>query len=240
MMMIIFPAIDLKDGKCVRLLQGKAEDVTVYSDDPVAMAMHWQEQGGQFLHVVDLDGAFSGEPKNWKWVARIRSAVPIPIQLGGGLRTLDQIRDALELGVDRVVLGTKATSERFLQEVLREFGAEKLVVGIDARDGRVAVSGWTKQTSLSAIDFAKKVFELGVFRMVFTDINTDGMLVGPPLDSIRRLCSAVGCSVIASGGVSTLEDIRKLRGLELPNLEGVIVGKALYEKKFTLREALGD
>lgn len=237
---MIFPAIDLKNGKCVRLLQGKAEEVTVYSDNPVAIAMQWQEQGGQFLHVVDLDGAFSGEPKNREWVRQIISSVPIHIQLGGGLRTLLQIREVLELGVDRVVLGTRAASEDFVRKALREFGAEKLVVGIDARDGKVALSGWTEQTGLNAIDLAKRVFELGILRMVFTDINTDGMLIGPPLDSIRRLCAAVGCSVIASGGVSTLEDIRELRELKLSNLEGVIVGKALYEKKFTLREALRD
>lgn len=236
--MIIFPAIDLKDGKCVRLLQGKATDVTIYSDDPVAMARHWQAEGGQFLHVVDLDGAFSGEPKNWDWVGRIASAVSIPVQLGGGVRTLEQIGKALELGVHRVVLGTKATSEGFLTRAIEKFGAEKLVVGIDARDGKVAVSGWTKQTELSATDFAKQVFQLGAYRMVFTDISTDGMMVGPPLDSIRRLCDTVGCFVIASGGVSTVEDIQKLQDLNAPNLEGVIVGKALYEKKFTLREAL--
>ena len=237
---MIFPAIDLKNGKCVRLLQGKAEEVTVYSDNPVAIAMQWQEQGGQFLHVVDLDGAFSGEPKNREWVRQIISSVPIHIQLGGGLRTLLQIREVLELGVDRVVLGTRAASEDFVRKALCEFGAEKLVVGIDARDGKVALSGWTEQTGLNAIDLAKRVFELGILRMVFTDINTDGMLIGPPLDSIRRLCAAVDCSVIASGGVSTLEDIRELRELKLSNLEGVIVGKALYEKKFTLREALRD
>lgn len=237
--MLIFPAIDLKDGKCVRLLQGKAAEVTVYSEDPVAMALHWQEQGGQFLHVVDLDGAFSGEPKNWNWVRRIAGEIKIPVQLGGGLRSIDQIQAALEMGVSRVVLGTKATSEEFLKEAFSQFDSEKLVVGIDARDGKVAVAGWTQQTELSAIDFAKKAFHMGAGRIIFTDISTDGMLVGPPLKSIRRLCNAIPCSVIASGGVSTAADVGALRELNLPNLEGVIIGKALYEKKFTLREVQG-
>ena len=238
--MIIFPAIDLKDGKCVRLLQGKAEDVTIYSDDPVATARDWQKQGAEFLHVVDLDGAFSGQPKNGEWVKRMVGALDIPIQLGGGLRTLDQIREAIGMGAARVVLGTKAISEEFLRETLTEFGAEKLVVGIDARNGKVAVEGWTEETGLGAIDLAKKVSALGVVRLVFTDISTDGTLVGPPLTSIRLLCESVVCQVIASGGVSSLDDIRALRALKLENLEGVIVGKALYEKKFTLREALDD
>jgi phosphoribosylformimino-5-aminoimidazole carboxamide ribotide isomerase len=237
--MLIFPAIDLKDGKCVRLLQGKATEVTVYSDDPVAMALHWQEQGGQFLHIVDLDGAFSGEPKNWEWVSRIAAALKIPVQLGGGLRTIEQIRAALAMGVSRVVLGTKATSEAFMKEAFGCFDAEKLVVGIDARDGKVAVAGWTEQTELSAVEFAKKTFHMGAARVIFTDISTDGMLVGPPLKSIRKLCNAIPCSIIASGGVSTAADVGALRDLKLPNLEGVIIGKALYEKKFTLREVQG-
>jgi phosphoribosylformimino-5-aminoimidazole carboxamide ribotide isomerase len=236
--MVIFPAIDLKDGKCVRLLQGKAEQVTVYSDDPPAMARQWHGQGAEFLHVVDLDGAFTGEPRNLEWVGKIVKAVPIPVQLGGGLRTIEQIREALDLGVKRVVLGTKAISQEFLQEALGRFGAERLVVGMDARGGRLAVSGWTRQTGVSAIDLGERVSGLGAVRIVFTDISTDGMLVGPPLTSIRLLCESVVCQVIASGGVSNLEDIRALRALKLKNLEGVIVGKALYEKKFTLREAL--
>ena len=238
--MLILPAIDLKDGKCVRLLQGKADHVTVYSEDPVAIARQWEEQGGQYLHVVDLDGAFSGEPKNWSWVSRIAASVKIPIELGGGIRTMKQIQEALLLGVDRVVLGTKALSETFLDQAFREFGSERLVVGIDAQNGRVAVSGWTQQTELSAVDFARKVFKLGTYRVIFTDISTDGMLSGPPVESVRRLCEAVGCFVIASGGVGSLDDIEKLRQLKLPNLEGVIVGKALYEKKFTLKEACSN
>jgi phosphoribosylformimino-5-aminoimidazole carboxamide ribotide isomerase len=235
---IIFPAIDLKDGKCVRLLQGKAEQVTVYSDDPVAVAKEWHAQGAQFLHVVDLDGAFTGEPRNLEWVGKIVKAVPVPVQLGGGLRTMEQIRKALGLGVKRVVLGTKAISEEFLREALEEFGAEKLVIGMDARGGRLAVAGWTKQTSVSALELADNVCGLGAKRIIFTDISTDGMLVGPSLTSIIQLCEAAKCGVIASGGVSRLEDIQALRRLELKNLEGVIVGKALYEKKFTLKEAL--
>jgi phosphoribosylformimino-5-aminoimidazole carboxamide ribotide isomerase len=183
-----------------------------------------------------LDGAFTGQPRNWGWVTKIAAAVRMPVELGGGIRTLEQIREALSLGVERVVLGTQATSETFLDAALREFGAERIVVGIDARDGKVAVAGWTQGTQLNAVEFARRVFQLGTYRLIYTDISTDGMLSGPPVSSIRKLCEAVGCFVIASGGVGSVDDVEKLSQLDLPNLEGVIVGKALYEKKFTLRD----
>ena len=233
--MFVLPAIDLKDGKCVRLRQGLEKEVTVYSDDPVAMARHWESQGADTIHVVDLDGAFSGEQKNLEWVAKICGAVRCRIQLGGGVRSREVVQRALDHGVTRVVLGTKAVSEPFLKTILGEFG-EAIVVGIDARDGQVAVQGWTEKTKEDAFEFAKKVSKMGCRRIVFTDVQTDGMMVGPPLASITRLCTSVDSKVIASGGVSSVADVHAFQNLKHQNLEGVIVGKALYEKKFDLNQ----
>lgn len=233
--MFVIPAIDLKDGQCVRLRQGRAAEVTVYSNDPVAMARSWEEQGATTIHVVDLDGAFTGLLKNLDWVTRICSAVRCKVQLGGGLRSRDAVERALGSGVSRVVLGTKALSEPFLDRMLADF-SDQIVVGIDARDGKVAVQGWTETTELDAFEFARKVGAMGATRIVFTDVSTDGMLSGPPLSSIGRVCVSVRGGVIASGGVSSAADVRALQGLRHANLEGVIVGKALYEKKFGLAE----
>lgn len=235
--MFVIPAIDLKDGKCVRLKQGRADEVTIYGEDPVAMALNWEAQGASVIHVVDLDGAFTGEQRNLDWVARICRAVKCPIQMGGGMRTRDAIHRALDVGVGRVVLGTKALSEDFLTQLLAE-NAMPIVVGIDARDGKVATEGWTHKSGVDAFEFAKKVSAMGALRIVFTDVQTDGMLTGPPLASIRRLCDSVSATIIASGGVGTVADVKALQALKAPSLEGVIVGKALYEKKFDLRETL--
>ncbi len=235
--MFVIPAIDLKDGKCVRLKQGKKDEVTVYSDDPVAMARQWEEQGAGVIHVVDLDGAFTGTQANLDWVAKICASVKCPIQLGGGLRSPEAVEKALGCGVARVVLGTKALSEPFLDRMLAEFSQE-IVVGIDARDGKVAIEGWTQKSGLDAFEFARKVSAMGAARIVFTDVQTDGMLSGPPLASIGRLCVSVPCRVIASGGVGTVADVRALQTLRHANLEGVIVGKALYENNFTLRDVV--
>jgi phosphoribosylformimino-5-aminoimidazole carboxamide ribotide isomerase len=233
--MFVIPAIDLKDGKCVRLKQGLAEEVTVYSDDPVAQAKKWEAGGASVIHVVDLDGAFSGELKNLNWVAKISAAVKCKIQLGGGLRSRDAVERALGSGASRVVLGTKALAEPFLDRMLAEF-SDSIVVGIDAKDGKVAVQGWTQKTGVDAFEFAKKVGAMGASRIIFTDVSTDGMMVGPPLSSIGRLCVSFPGSVIASGGVGKLDDVKALQGLHHANLEGVIVGKALYESKFSLSE----
>jgi phosphoribosylformimino-5-aminoimidazole carboxamide ribotide isomerase len=233
--MFVIPAIDLKDGKCVRLKQGRAEDVTVYSDDPEGMAKKWEDQGADTIHVVDLDGAFTGEPKNLGWVSKICAAVNCRIQLGGGLRTRDSVERALGSGVSRVVLGTKALAEPFLDRMLAEFSTS-IVVGIDAKDGKVAVSGWTQKTGMDAFDFARKVSSMGATRIVYTDVLTDGMMSGPPLASIGRMCLSVNGYVIASGGVGSAADVKSLQGLRHPNLEGVIVGKALYEGKLQLKE----
>lgn len=235
--MFVIPAIDLKNGQCVRLKQGRQEEVTVYSDDPVAMAKHWELQGAETLHIVDLDGAFTGEQINLPWISKICGAVKCKIQLGGGLRTREAVERALGAGASRVVLGTKALAEPFLDRMLADF-SDSIVVGIDARDGKVAIQGWTQKSNTDAFEFARKVSAMGVSRIVFTDVQTDGMLSGPPLASVGRLCVSVSTTIIASGGVGTVEDVRSLHGLRHPNLEGVIVGKALYEKKFSLQDTL--
>jgi phosphoribosylformimino-5-aminoimidazole carboxamide ribotide isomerase len=235
---LIFPAIDLKGGKVVRLQQGRAEAETVYSDDPAAVAKRWENEGGCYLHVVDLDGAFTGEPGNWDGVRAILKAVQIPIQLGGGLRTRKQIEEALEMGVTRVVLGTKACdSPEFVSALVEDFGP-RIVVGIDARDGFVAVKGWTEKTEISAVDFAQQINRLGVMNIIFTDVATDGMLAGPNYFAISGLCSAVNCNVIASGGVSSINDVRRLQRVadERPNLVGCIIGKALYDGRIDLKQ----
>ncbi|HUJ08740.1 MAG TPA: 1-(5-phosphoribosyl)-5-[(5-phosphoribosylamino)methylideneamino]imidazole-4-carboxamide isomerase [Verrucomicrobiae bacterium] len=235
---LIFPAIDLKGGKVVRLRQGRAEAVTVYSEDPAAVAKRWEDEGARYLHVVDLDGAFEGEPRNWDGVRAILRAVQIPIQLGGGLRRRVQVEKALELGVTRVVLGTAASeASEFLTALLEDFGPH-IVIGIDARDGLVAVKGWTERTKLTAIEFARQVNQLGVANIIYTDILTDGMLAGPNCPAIASVCAAVTCNVIASGGVSSLEDVHRLQRLaeQYPNLVGAVIGKALYDGRIDLKQ----
>lgn len=234
---LIYPAIDLKDGKVVRLQQGRAAAVTVYSDDPVAVARRWEEEGARFLHVVDLDGAFGGSPQNSESVQAILKAVQIPIQLGGGLRSRKQIEEAMAMGVTRCVIGTKACeSPAFVEELAGAFGAH-IAVGIDARDGFVAVNGWTEKTKLSAIEFAQQVNQSGVHHIIFTDVATDGMLSGPNYFAVAAMCDAVKCFVIASGGVGSADHVRRLQRVaeQHENLTGVIIGKALYDGRVDLR-----
>ena len=212
--------------------------MTIYSDDPVAVARRWEEEGARYLHVVDLDGAFEGEPRNWESVKAILKAVQIPVQLGGGMRTRAQIEDAMEMGITRVVVGTRACeSPEFVRTLATEFGAH-IAVGIDARDGFVAVKGWVERTEISAVDFARQIDGLGVKHIIFTDIATDGTLTGPNYAAIRSVCAAVKCFVIASGGVSGLEDVRQLQSMtrEYSNLTGVIIGKALYDGRIDLKQ----
>jgi len=238
--MTIYPAIDLKNGQVVRLHQGRADESTVYGNDPAAAAQRWAEQGARWLHVVDLDGAFGGEPRNWDCVRAILGAVKIPVQLGGGLRTRQQIADALAMGVSRCVVGTKACeSPEFVGSLTAEFG-DKIAVGIDARDGFVAVKGWVEKTALAAVEFAQQISRLGVRTIIFTDIATDGALTGPNYKAVSAVCSAVNCNIIASGGVSTADDVHRLRELtaQHPNLAGVIIGKALYDGRLVLKEVL--
>jgi phosphoribosylformimino-5-aminoimidazole carboxamide ribotide isomerase len=234
---IVYPAIDLKGGKVVRLRQGRADAETVYSDNPVEIARRFEDGGARFLHVVDLDGAFQGEPRNWDGVRAILKVVQIPVQLGGGLRTRAHIEEAMRMGVTRVVVGTKACeSPEFVGALAADFGV-RVAVGVDARDGFVAVKGWTERTTLSAIEFAQQVNRLGVQHIIFTDIATDGTLSGPNYHAIRAVCRAVDCFVIASGGVSSLNDLRRLQRIaeECPNLTGVIIGKALYDGRVDLK-----
>jgi phosphoribosylformimino-5-aminoimidazole carboxamide ribotide isomerase len=235
---LVYPAIDLKGGKVVRLQQGRADAVTVYSGDPAAVARRWEGEGARYLHVVDLDGAFDGEPRNWDSVKAILKAIQIPVQLGGGMRTRAQIEDAMKMGVTRVVVGTKACeSPELVRTLATDFGAH-VAVGIDARDGFVAVNGWVERTELSAIDFARQIDQLGVKHIIFTDIATDGTLTGPNYTALRSVCAAVKCFVIASGGVSDLNDVRQLESMtkKCPNLTGVIIGKALYDGRIDLKQ----
>ncbi len=235
--MIIFPAVDIKDGHCVRLLQGKKEEVTVYGQDPARMASEWERQGAQWVHVVDLDGAFSGVPRNREIIRAMVENLSIPFQLGGGIRDLETARGYLELGVSRIIIGTAALDNRQLVvSLLDEFGPERVIVGIDARDGMVAIRGWEDLTRVTALEMAGEMKALGVKRTVYTDISRDGVLQGPNLPAIKAMAEGTGLAVIASGGVSTIQDIANLRGIS--GVEGAIVGKALYEGRMTLVEAL--
>jgi len=232
----IIPAIDLKGGRCVRLRQGIASDETVYSDDPVQMAQSWEQQGATWLHVVDLDGAFQGFPVHADLIAKIARAVRIPIEVGGGLRTDDQVEALLASGVTRAVLGTRAwTSPETLARLVKRFG-ERVAVGLDARNGRVAIKGWTETTGTDALALAARLEKLGVQTLIYTDIAQDGMLKGPNTAAMAALCDRVACRVIASGGVASAEHIAALAALGKPNLAGVIVGKALYEGKVSFAE----
>lgn len=237
--MLVFPAIDLRKGKCVRLLQGQANKETVYDEDPVAVALRWEKEGAKWLHLVDLDGAFVGESQQLPVVREIVKSVGIPVQLGGGIRTLQQIREALDCGVERVILGTVAVNNpELIQQACTVFGWKRVVVGIDARDGFVAVKGWQDLSSKHFLEVARQMQDLGCRRVVFTDTSKDGMLTGPNTQSAAELAEETGMWVIASGGVASLDDLRELWSLEQLGVEGVIIGKALYEGKFTLQEAL--
>jgi phosphoribosylformimino-5-aminoimidazole carboxamide ribotide isomerase len=237
--MTIYPAIDLKGGRAVRLLQGRADQETVYAERPADVADVFRAAGSRWVHVVDLDGAFSGEPRNLAHVEAI-VALGLQVQLGGGLRDRAAVERALALGVARVVIGTRAAeSEPFIAELVQAFG-ERIAVGIDAKDGKVAVKGWVDTTGTGALDLARRMDHLGVRTIIYTDIGTDGMLTGPNLPAQEAMAAAVQAQVIASGGVSRREDVVALAEIEKrrPNLGGVIVGKALYEKRVDLKDLL--
>ena len=235
--MIILPAIDLKGGKCVRLRQGRAEDVTVYGDDPAAQARDWAEQGGQELHVVDLDGAFAGVPRHAETIRRIIEAFGGPVEVGGGLRTPEALDAVLEAGAARAIIGSAALEDpAFLAKAVECYG-DRIAVGIDARDGFVQTKGWVETTRTQATELATAVAKLGVKAIVYTDTATDGMLGGPNLTQMAAICDAAPmCEVTASGGVSSPFDVENLKALERPNLRAAIVGKALYDGRTTLRE----
>lgn len=232
--MIVIPAIDLKDGKCVRLTQGRADSVKVYADDPVAMAHQWVEQGATYLHVVDLDGAFQGHPVHTDTIDRIVEAIDIPVEVGGGLRTNEDIQALLDVGVDRAIIGTRAVAEPTALEKLAVTFGKGVAVGIDARDGRVQVKGWVETTQMKAVDLALEVARCGIQTIIYTDTARDGMLRGVNADAMRAMCDAVKCGVVASGGVSSPDDVERLCGLGCANLVGAIVGKALYEQSTSL------
>ena len=238
--MRIFPAIDLKEGKAVRLLQGRLEDSTIYADHPAEVARKFVEQGAGFLHVVDLNGAFSGRPVNDQAIQEIVRSVSLKIQVGGGIRTLERIEELLSLGVSRVILGTVAVKQpELVAKAVQRFG-EQVVVGIDARDGMVAVQGWAETTELNAVELGLSMKAVGVKRIIFTDIARDGMLQGPNVTSTVKLAQETGLIIIASGGISALKDLQDLQK-EVDNgvsIEGAIVGKALYSGAFTLEQAL--
>lgn len=239
--MIIYPAIDLKEGQCVRLVQGRAEDKTVYSQNPAQVARGFEEQGATFLHVVDLDGAFEGRPANLAAIRAIAGAISIPFQVGGGLRTRENVLTLLQAGANRVIIGTRAVkSPKFIAELIEEFGPERIVLGVDARDGMVATEGWVETSTLKATELGRRMMEIGVINAVYTDVSRDGLLQGPNLDSIREMTIGTGLKIIASGGVSSLENIRQLREMEALGVSGAIIGKALYEGKIILSEALRE
>lgn len=233
--MEIIPAIDLKDGRCVRLYQGDFAQMTVYADDPVAVARAWQAQGATRLHLVDLDGARAGRPQNVDAVLAITQAVQIPVQLGGGLRREEDVEAALALGVERVIIGTAAIAEtELVARLLNRFG-EQIVIGIDARNGMVATDGWTVTSTVAAATLAAQMTALGARRIIYTDISRDGALSGPNFTALAELIRADGPAIIASGGIATLDHVRRLAQL---GVEGAIIGKALYVGAISLPEAL--
>lgn len=232
------PAVDLKGGRCVRLRQGRMDDETVFSDDPVAMARRWQDLGAGRLHVVDLDGAVGGSPANAPAIQAICQALDIPVQLGGGVRGPEGLRATLALGVDRVILGTLAAKEPQTALAMAREHPGRVVIGIDARDGKVAVAGWTETSGQDYLEVAAYFDQPEVAAMVFTDISRDGMHSGPNLDSTRRLCQAVSRPVIAAGGVHDLDDVRRLLDLAPLGLAGFITGRAIYEGTLDLAQAL--
>ncbi len=233
--MVIYPAIDIKDGKCVRLVQGQFNDETIYSNHPVEMARKFEQLGAEYIHMVDLDGARLGEPQNIAVISEIAVKLGIPIQLGGGIRTIEMIEIILCKGIERVILGTSAVKDQeMVKKAIRSFG-KNLAVAIDARDGLVAIEGWAKTSSFTAVGFAKKMEDLGANTIIYTDISRDGMLNGPNLKAMEEMAKNVKIDVIASGGVTSLKDIINLKEL---GISGAIVGKALYTGDIKLQEAI--
>jgi phosphoribosylformimino-5-aminoimidazole carboxamide ribotide isomerase len=235
--MILYPAVDILDGQAVRLTKGDFEEKTVYRDSPLEAARSWVEEGARFLHVVDLDGARTGTPQNLQHVEAITSELSVPVQLGGGLRSLPAVRDALRAGVERVILGTAAfTDIDFLDDVLGAF-RERVIVSVDTRGGNVSTSGWQTTTQMPAESVIERLQNRGVRSFVYTNVDRDGMLEGPDLDGVRRIAGVVRGRFLYSGGIGSLADLEALTALRQVNLGGVIVGKALYEGRFTVREA---
>ncbi len=234
--MIIIPAIDLKDGNCVRLTQGKKDAQTVYSRDPVATAKKWESNGAKLLHIIDLDGAFSGNQKNLEAIIKIRKAIKIQIQVGGGIRDIGNVLNLFSAGINRIIIGTKAIEDpEFLTYLCNKYPG-KILIGIDAKNGMVAIKGWEEVTQVSAIDLAKRLEMVGAAGIIYTDISRDGMMIGPNIEATRDMVESVKIPVIASGGISSIDDIKNL--MKIKNLWGVITGKAIYTGSLDLKEAI--
>lgn len=236
--MIIFPAIDLRDGKCVRLLRGDFAKETVYSSNPEDVALRWVREGAEYLHVVDLDGALAGKPQNTEVIKKILSSVQIPIEVGGGIRTLETIKNTLELGVKRVILGSVAVQNRSLVKEACQRYRDRIVVGIDAKDGITVIDGWGVSGGIPAVELAKELASFGLKTIIYTDISRDGTLSGVNIEATSKLAIESGVDIIASGGVKSLEDIHALKKREVDGIVGVIAGKSIYEGTLSLSEAI--
>jgi phosphoribosylformimino-5-aminoimidazole carboxamide ribotide isomerase len=235
--LILYPAIDIREGRAVRLIQGDYERETAYEDDPVVAARRWADDGARWLHVVDLDGARAGEPVNLEHVRRIVAAVNVPVQLGGGLRDSKKVEAAISSGAERVVLGTAAVRDPELAAAIAAAHGDRVVASVDARSGNVAAEGWTESSDLATAEVVAALSARGIRRFVYTPVEVDGLMEGPDLDSLREVAKTTDGEVIYSGGVGSLDDLRALAGLRIDNLGGVIVGRALYEGRFTVAEA---
>ncbi|HSD24630.1 MAG TPA: 1-(5-phosphoribosyl)-5-[(5-phosphoribosylamino)methylideneamino]imidazole-4-carboxamide isomerase [Solirubrobacterales bacterium] len=235
--MILFPAIDIRGGKAVRLVQGDYDQETRYDDDPVVAARRWVDGGARWLHVVDLDGARAGEPVNLEHVRRIVAAVNVPVQLGGGLRDSKKVEEAISSGAERVVLGTAAVRDPDVAEAIAAVHGDRVVASVDSRSGKVAAEGWTEGTDLDTTEVIAELAARGLRRFVYTPVEVDGLMEGPDLTSLRDAAAATDGDLIYSGGVGSVDDLRALAALGLDNVEGVIVGRALYERRFTIAEA---
>lgn len=233
--MRLYPAIDIRNGQCVRLRQGQFHDVEVYSHVPANIAMQWEHQGARYIHIVDLDGALVGHSMNDEVIKEIVQTVSVPIQVGGGIRTIQDIEHKLNLGVSRVIIGTKAVGNpQFIKEIISTFGADRIVIGIDAKNGMVAIEGWEKVSNYNAVSLALEMKEIGVSTIVYTDISKDGMLQGPNIEHTKEMVDSTGLNIIASGGVSSMKD---LEALDKIKVSGAIIGKALYERRIELEKA---
>jgi len=238
MSMLIIPAVDIKGGKCVRLEQGLMHKETIFSDHPDEIALEWERKGSKRLHIVDLDGAVHGKPFNKKDIKKILDTVSVPVELGGGIRDLDTIKEYIDLGIDQIIIGTIAYKNSHLVEVACKRYPGKIIVSIDAKDNYVSVEGWTEPTSITAIDLAKRFEDMGIAAFIYTDIQRDGMRSGPNIDGIREFAKNINVGVIAAGGVSSMKDIEDLLTLQKDGVSGIITGRALYDESIKLEEAI--
>jgi phosphoribosylformimino-5-aminoimidazole carboxamide ribotide isomerase len=235
--LILYPAIDIRDGRAVRLIQGDYEQEKAYDDDPVVAAKRWADSGARWLHVVDLDGARAGEPVNLEHVRRIVAAVDVPVQLGGGLRDSKKVEEAISSGAERVVLGTAAVRDPEMAAAIVAAHGDRIVASVDARSGKVAAEGWTEESELGTTEVVAALAERGIGRFVYTPVDVDGLMEGPDLESLREVAGSTSGELIYSGGIGSLDDLRAVASLGLDNLGGVIVGRALYESRFTVADA---